>query len=104
MVLFYNFSCAFSLGSVLLFSLVIPALSAPTSQYDQPNRGSALLVEKDGKPLVSSSALQSDVSSAALLDRANILFDISKSSIDEYGHPTRTIGSAGQFDPYSSST
>ena len=48
-----------------------------------------------GKPLVSSEALQATISADSLMGRALQLFKIAKRSEDEYGHPTRVIGSAG---------
>ncbi|KAF2810460.1 Zn-dependent exopeptidase [Mytilinidion resinicola] len=49
------------------------------------------------KPLVSSEAIQADISSKALLKRAKELFKIAELGIDEYNHPTRVIGSKGHL-------
>lgn len=56
------------------------------------------------KPLVSSSALQADVSRWNLLDRANHLFGLAQLS-KEYNHETRVIGSKGMhLSPFRSRT
>ncbi|KAI9735729.1 MAG: hypothetical protein M1818_006337 [Claussenomyces sp. TS43310] len=47
------------------------------------------------KDLVSSSALQADITADNLLKRANDLFAIAQLGEDEYNHPTRVIGSKG---------
>ncbi|KAK0711760.1 aminopeptidase-like protein Y [Lasiosphaeris hirsuta] len=47
------------------------------------------------KPLIDSEALQSTISTAALLARAKHLYKIAKLGEDEYNHPTRVIGSKG---------
>jgi aminopeptidase Y len=46
-------------------------------------------------PLVDSEALQARISSTSLGKHANALYEIAKRSEDEYGHPTRVIGSEG---------
>lgn len=48
------------------------------------------------KGLVSSSALQGDISATKLQKRAEALFEIAKLGEDEYNHPTRVIGSKGK--------
>jgi aminopeptidase Y len=45
--------------------------------------------------LVSSNAIQDDISSHALLKRAKHLFKLAELSLEEYNHPTRVIGSKG---------
>lgn len=47
--------------------------------------------------LVSSTSLQDRIDIDALFGRAEKLYQIAESSIDEYGHPTRVIGSEGTF-------
>ncbi|KAL3425964.1 peptidase family M28 [Phlyctema vagabunda] len=49
------------------------------------------------KSLVSSSAIQDDISEENLLKRAEHLFEIAKLGEDEYNHPTRVIGSEGHL-------
>jgi aminopeptidase Y len=48
------------------------------------------------KPLVSSDAIQDDITSDGLLKRAEHLFKLAELSFDEYNHPTRVIGSKGE--------
>lgn len=55
------------------------------------------LIVPSRRKLVSSEALQEDINSKNLLQRANHLFELAELSIDEYGHPTRVIGSKGNF-------
>lgn len=47
------------------------------------------------KPIVSSQEIQQHFSKEALEQRANELYDIAEKSEDQFGHPTRVIGSAG---------
>ncbi|CAG8954979.1 hypothetical protein HYFRA_00008668 [Hymenoscyphus fraxineus] len=47
------------------------------------------------KPLISSTKLQDHIHSENLLKRAKELYEIAKSGIEEYHHPTRVIGSKG---------
>lgn len=49
------------------------------------------------KPIVDSEKLQSLITADALRARAEILYNISQSSVKEYGHPTRVIGSKGHW-------
>lgn len=47
------------------------------------------------KPLVDSQKLQESITAKALKEKAEILYRIAESSIQEYGHPTRVTGSEG---------
>lgn len=47
------------------------------------------------KPLIDTESLQARISVESLLKHANALYDIAKSSEEEFGHPTRVIGSEG---------
>ena len=47
------------------------------------------------KPIVDTEKLQATIYPDALRDRAEILNNIAKGSIEEHGHPTRVIGSKG---------
>lgn len=49
------------------------------------------------RPLVDTEKLQQKISTDALQDRAETLFNISQRSIDKYGNPTRVIGSPGHW-------
>ena len=57
--------------------------------------GTMSALPQPAKPLVDSEALEASISADALLSRAKLLFEIAQLSQDEYGHPTRVIGSAG---------
>lgn len=61
------------------------------------NPPSALTIDDTAgpKPLVDSESLQAGIFGTRLLGHAKALFGIAQSSIGEYGHPTRVIGSAG---------
>ncbi|KAI9933724.1 hypothetical protein ASPWEDRAFT_105410 [Aspergillus wentii DTO 134E9] len=48
-----------------------------------------------GRELVDSASLQKTIHADNLLSRAKELYHIAESSIDEFGHPTRVIGSPG---------
>ncbi|KAF4119374.1 hypothetical protein GMORB2_4893 [Geosmithia morbida] len=50
---------------------------------------------KPDLPLVDSETLQDRISASALEERAQILYDIARRSEEDYGHPTRVIGSPG---------
>lgn len=75
-----------SLGKALLFSGVASALQLPLSA---PITG-------DARELVSSAALQQRINPDSLLGRAKELYRAAEAAIDEYGHPTRVIGSRGR--------
>lgn len=49
------------------------------------------------KPLVSSNAIQDDISSNKLLERAKHLYKLAELAAEEYNHPTRVIGSKGKL-------
>lgn len=49
------------------------------------------------KELVSSTALEAQITKENLLKRAKTLFKIAEHGIEEYNHPTRVIGSKGKF-------
>lgn len=51
------------------------------------------------KPLIDSEALQSAISIDALVKRAEKFYEFAQTSEEEYGHPTRVIGSSGSFSP-----
>lgn len=73
------------------YAFQIPFLSAP---YKHATELSVTPTTQ-----VSSDALQQLINPDNLYKRAEQLFKIAESSIDEYGHPTRVIGSEGA--PYS---
>ncbi|KAI1421637.1 peptidase family M28 [Xylaria sp. FL1777] len=47
------------------------------------------------KPLIDTELLQAQISTESLLARAEALYDLAKSSEEQFGHPTRVIGSEG---------
>ncbi|KAI2629395.1 peptidase family M28 [Xylaria nigripes] len=47
------------------------------------------------KPLIDTELLQARITTKNLINRANVLYGLAKSSEDEFGHPTRVIGSPG---------
>ncbi|KAG7191589.1 uncharacterized protein KQ657_002984 [Scheffersomyces spartinae] len=49
------------------------------------------------KPFIDTEQLQALITESGLRSRAETLFNISKGSIGEYGHPTRVIGSQGHW-------
>lgn len=54
-------------------------------------------IEYMKKPVVSSQALQDAIDIKALEKRAEKLYELAKLSEDDYGHPTRVIGSKGKL-------
>lgn len=78
-----------SLGKALLLSSVASALQLPLSAPQAPVAG-------DARELVNSAALQQRISPDNLLGRAKELYRLAETTIDEYGHPTRVIGSQGR--------
>lgn len=52
------------------------------------------------KTPVTTEALQALISPDNLQRRAEELFEIAKLAVDEYGHPTRVIGSKGMFSSF----
>ncbi|OJJ50775.1 hypothetical protein ASPZODRAFT_137914 [Penicilliopsis zonata CBS 506.65] len=60
----------------------------------QPAQKSPAISDKE---LVSSSSLQDHIDADNLLERAKKLYSIAELSFDEYGHPTRVIGSKGHL-------
>ncbi|KAI1175394.1 hypothetical protein F4777DRAFT_550562 [Nemania sp. FL0916] len=64
-----------------------PLLSQPKAVAESDRTGS--------KPLVDTDSLQALISTDSLLKHAAALYDRAKSSEEEFGHPTRVIGSEG---------
>lgn len=73
----------------------LAAASAIQYPLGGPSTGSQALIQS--KPLVSSDALQRDISSEKLLERAKHLFKLAERGSEEYNHPTRVIGSKGKL-------
>ncbi|KFY27513.1 hypothetical protein V493_03445 [Pseudogymnoascus sp. VKM F-4281 (FW-2241)] len=75
-------------------SFQIPFLSAPNKHASEYNTVISTLTPTTP---VTSGALQQLINPQNLFSRAEELLDIAKLSIDEYGHPTRVIGSRGHL-------
>jgi len=75
------------------------------AQLQQPlvSQPSVSQPEAGRKPLVDTELLQAQISIDSLFERANALYDLAKSSEEEWGHPTRVIGSSGMSIYMSSS-
>lgn len=54
-------------------------------------------IEYMKKPVVSSKALQDAIDVKVLLKRAEKLYELAELSEEDYGHPTRVIGSKGKL-------
>ncbi|KAK0113982.1 hypothetical protein ONS95_014225 [Cadophora gregata] len=83
-----------------LLSLIALSAVASASRIQQPlqdSSSSQKAIDTNSKPLVSTEAIQADIKSKNLLKRAEKLFDIAQLGVDEYGHPTRVIGSKGHL-------
>lgn len=50
-----------------------------------------------GLPLIDTKELQSSIKAGNLETRAKELYEIAKNGEEEYGHPTRVIGSEGEL-------
>jgi hypothetical protein len=81
-------------SSLILSFLTSVALGSPTQQPLRSFHVQEPLAISE-KNLISSKALQHDIKADNLLKRAESLYDIAKSSLHQYNHPTRVIGSAG---------
>jgi aminopeptidase Y len=68
-----------------------PLISSSESQ--------ALISVYDSNPLVSSEALEAQITAKNLFKRAQQLFKIAEEGVEEYNHPTRVIGSKGKLGP-----
>ena len=79
-----------------LLLALFPLIGASATPYVD-SAAQKPLTSLEDRVLVSSEAIQDDISSQKLLDRAKELFEIAKQSIDEYNHPTRVIGSKGSL-------
>ena len=84
-------------ASIIQQPLINPPKQAPIGSYDS-------------KPLVSSEALEAQITKDNLEKRAKELFKIAEEGIEEYNHPTRVIGSKGKlwsshsWHPFSANT
>ncbi|KAI1320653.1 aminopeptidase [Xylariaceae sp. FL0255] len=78
-------------------SLVAATVTAALAQLQQPlvTAHTALQHTARIKPLIDTEKLQASISIESLLERAEALYSLAKSSEEQYGHPTRVIGSEG---------
>jgi hypothetical protein len=82
-----------------ILPLIAAASLARASIIQQPlikPSEQALIGSYDSKPLVSSEALEAQMTKGNLEKRAKELFKIAEEGIEEYNHPTRVIGSKGK--------
>lgn len=84
-----------SLTTALQIPLQIPIKTPWTSGHEQVSDSGASSEGHGKLPLVDTEKLQSLISAFQLEERANVLYEIAKKGEDEYGHPTRVIGSKG---------
>lgn len=73
----------------------VVAAALATSAVAAPYMGAVEQLVLDGSNIVDSHKLQGHIHEDGLRKRAEDLYAIAKKSVDEYGHPTRVIGSAG---------
>lgn len=64
-------------------------------QFDFQFEEAQYVLGSDSKPVIDSASLQSYINQKGLSHRANRLYEIAQQSINEFGHPTRVIGSPG---------
>ena len=76
-----------------LTKLTVAALTLAVCGF--ASQGQLPLQPHKSKGLVNSAELQALIEQKNLFRRAEDLFHIAESSIEEYGHPTRVIGSQG---------
>ena len=81
-------------SSALQIPLNIPL---DTSWLSEPKSDAVPADDGAGLPLVDTDTLQSRISASALEARLQVLYDIATTGADEYGHPTRVIGSKGGY-------
>ncbi|KAI1430918.1 peptidase family M28 [Xylaria sp. CBS 124048] len=79
---------------------LIATIAAVSAQLQKPLLpvSQDVLIEADktgARPLVDTKLLQARITTDSLMERAEALYDIARSSEHEFGHPTRVIGSPG---------
>jgi aminopeptidase Y len=67
-------------------------LTAPSSLSSSHK----VVSDYSSKPLISTEALQDAIKIEALVERAKKFYEFAQSSEEDYGHPTRVIGSPGE--------
>lgn len=88
-------------ASALQIPLQLPFNGVPswTSPWSSAPKADHAPVHGDSSklPLIDSETLQDRITAEALEQRAQVLYDIAKKGTEEYGHPTRVIGSEGKW-------
>ncbi|KAI1349607.1 peptidase family M28 [Xylaria sp. FL0043] len=78
---------------------LIATIAAVSAQLQEPlispSEDDREIYQAGTKPLVDTELLQAQISADSLFERAEVLYDIAKSSEEQFGHPTRVIGSEG---------
>jgi hypothetical protein len=80
-----------------ILSLLALSAVAGASIIQHPLQENSGQADINNKPLISSGALESHITSENLLKRAKQLYKIAELGAEEYNHPTRVIGSKGRF-------
>lgn len=71
-------------------------LTAPSSSSSSHSSSHKTPSDYSSLPLIDTEALQDSISVDALFKRAEKFYKFAQTSEEDYGHPTRVIGSAGQ--------
>ncbi|KAI1271957.1 peptidase family M28 [Xylaria sp. FL0933] len=78
---------------------LIATIAAVSAQLQKPlispSDDDREIYQAGTKPLIDTELLQARISTDSLSKRAEVLYDIAKSSEEQFGHPTRVIGSEG---------
>lgn len=78
------------------FALSASAAGLGSWQQSPLTSPSSLSSSQGSKPLISTEALQEAISIDALVKRAEKFYKFAQTSEEDYGHPTRVIGSTGE--------
>ncbi len=81
----------------LLSILALAAITSASPVQDLFYESLSSQAVINSKSVVSTEALQNHITSSKLKKRAEDLYKIAERSLDEYGHPTRVIGSEGKL-------
>ncbi|KAI0423539.1 peptidase family M28 [Xylaria sp. FL1042] len=78
---------------------LIATIAAVSAQLQKPllspSEDEREIYSTGTKPLIDTELLQARINTENLLNRAEVLYDFAKSSEEQFGHPTRVIGSEG---------
>ena len=84
-----------NMKSLISFLALSSLASSSAVQRPLQDASSSEAVASSKLPLVNSTKLQDHIHSDNLLERAKELYKIAELGTEEYGHPTRVIGSKG---------